>query len=80
MRNTTRTSSASAALFYSHLKSKGENILAKATALRINLNVDGSPIASRVHTHPSQSQTSRLLSTTFLKKEEFTFNTADSNI
>ena len=36
--------------FYSQLKSKVGNILAKATALRINLNIDGAPIASHVHT------------------------------
>ncbi len=30
--------------------------------LRIILNIDGPPIASRSHTHPSHSQTSRLLS------------------
>jgi hypothetical protein len=29
------------------------NILAKATALRINLNIDDAPITSRAHTHPS---------------------------
>ena len=27
----------------------------KAAALRINLNIDGAPIASRSHTHPSFS-------------------------
>jgi hypothetical protein len=43
------------ASFYSQLKYKVGNILAKATALRINLNIDGAPI--------SRSQTSRLLST-----------------
>jgi hypothetical protein len=37
------------------------NILAKAAALRINLNLDGAPIASKSHTHPAHSQTSRLL-------------------
>jgi hypothetical protein len=42
--------------FYSQLKSKVGNILAKATALRINLNIHGGPIASRSHTHPSHSQ------------------------
>ena len=31
------------------------NRLAKAAALRINLNLDGSPIASKSHTHPSHS-------------------------
>ncbi len=43
------------------LKSKCGSILTKASALRINLNLDGSPIASNSHTHPSHSQTSRLL-------------------
>jgi hypothetical protein len=37
------------------------NILAKTAALRINLNIDDTPIASQSHTHPSHSQTSRLL-------------------
>jgi len=46
--------------FYAQLKSKVGNILAKATALRINRNIDGAAIASRAHTHPSHSQTSRL--------------------
>jgi hypothetical protein len=35
--------------------------LAKAAALRININIDGAPIASKSYTHPSHSQTSRLL-------------------
>ncbi len=35
--------------------------LSKDVALRITLNIDGSPITSRTHTHPSHSQTSRLL-------------------
>jgi hypothetical protein len=47
--------------FTSMLKSRVGNILAKAAALRINLNLDGAPIASKSHTHPSHSQTSRLL-------------------
>ncbi len=51
------------AAFYSQLQSKVGNILTKTTALRINLNIDGAPIASRAHTHPSHSQTSRLLFT-----------------
>ncbi len=33
--------------------------LAKAAALRVNLNLDGEPITSRTHTHPSHSETSR---------------------
>jgi hypothetical protein len=51
------------AAFHSQLKSKVGNVLAKATALRINLNIDGAPISSRAHTHPSHSQTPRLLFT-----------------
>ncbi len=47
--------------FSSMLKSKCGNILAKAEPLRINLNLDGAPITSQSHTHPSHSQTSRLL-------------------
>jgi len=49
------------AVFSSQLKSKIGNILAKSAALQINFNIDGEPIASRSHTHPSHSQTSRLL-------------------
>jgi hypothetical protein len=43
------------------LKSKVGLTLTKAAALRITLNLDGAPIISRTHTHPSHSQTSRLL-------------------
>jgi hypothetical protein len=43
------------------LKSKVGLALAKAAGLRITLNLDGAPIISRTHTHPSHSQTSRLL-------------------
>jgi hypothetical protein len=43
------------------LKAKVGSTLAKAAALRIYLNIDGAPITSKTHTHPSQSQTSRLL-------------------
>jgi hypothetical protein len=35
----------------------------KTADLRINLNIDGEPIASTSHTHPSHSETSRLLTT-----------------
>jgi hypothetical protein len=35
--------------------------LDKAAALRVNLNIDGAPITSRTHAHPSHSETSRLL-------------------
>ena len=45
----------------SQLKSRVGLALTKAAALRINLNIDGAPIISRTHTHPSHSQTSRLL-------------------
>jgi hypothetical protein len=43
------------------LKAKVGSTLVKAADLRINLNIDGSPITSRTHTHPSHSQTSRPL-------------------
>jgi hypothetical protein len=42
-------------------KSRVGNILAKAAALRITLNLDGAPTTSKSHTHSSHSQTSRLL-------------------
>ncbi len=41
------------ATFSCLLKSKCVNILAKASALRVHLNLDGAPIASNSHTHPS---------------------------
>ena len=47
--------------FSSQLKSKVGNILAKIESLRITLNIDVVPVTSRSHTHPSHSQTSRLL-------------------
>ncbi len=53
------------AAFSSQIKSRVGNILAKAAALRITLNIDGEPIASKSHTHPSHSQTSRLLTSSF---------------
>jgi hypothetical protein len=49
------------AVFSGQLKAKVDNTLSKVATLRINLNIDGSPIISRTHTHPSHSQTSRLL-------------------
>jgi len=52
------------ASFYSKLNSwaKVSNILTKTTALWINLNMDVAP-KLHAHTHPSHSQTSRLLFT-----------------
>ncbi len=47
--------------FSNHLKSKCGLLLVKASDLRINLNLDGAPITSNSYTHPSHSQTSRLL-------------------
>jgi hypothetical protein len=49
------------AAFSQHLHSKVGLALAKSVALRINLNIDGAPIAFKSHTHPSHSETSRLL-------------------
>jgi hypothetical protein len=53
------------AAFPSMLYSRVSSILTKATVLRITLNLDGEPMTSKSHTHPSHSQTSRLL-TSFL--------------
>ena len=50
-----------AQLASSQLKSKVGLALAKAAALRITLNLGGSPNISKSHTHPSHSETSRLL-------------------
>jgi hypothetical protein len=44
-----------------HLKGKVDLTLVEAAAFRVNLNLDGASIASKSHTHPSHSQTSRLL-------------------
>ena len=41
-------------VFSSHLRSTVGNIL-KDTTLRINLNIDGNPVVSKSHTHPSHS-------------------------
>jgi hypothetical protein len=49
------------AAFSAQIKGKVGLALAKAAALRINLNLDEAPIASKSHTHPTHSQTSRLL-------------------
>jgi hypothetical protein len=48
------------AVFSSQLKAKVGKILAKAAAPRIFLNIDGAPIPSKSHTHPSHWQTFRL--------------------
>jgi hypothetical protein len=48
-------------VFSSQIKSNVDNTLVKVAPLRFNLNLDGTPITSRTHTHPSHSQTSRLL-------------------
>jgi hypothetical protein len=47
--------------FSSQLKAKVGLTLAKTAALRVMLNLDGAPITSKSHTHPSHTQTSRLL-------------------
>jgi hypothetical protein len=49
------------AAFSAQVKAKVDSTLVKAAVLRINSNIDGTPITSRTHTHPSHSQTSRLL-------------------
>jgi hypothetical protein len=49
------------ATFSSMLKSRVGHIMAKASVLPVNLNLDGALITSSSHTHPSHSQTSHLL-------------------
>ena len=49
------------AAFLTQLKAKVDSILGKEAAMCVNLNIDGAPITSRSHTHPSHSQESRLL-------------------
>ena len=48
-------------VFSSQVRTKVGNILTKAAALRITLNVDDAPVASRSHTHPSHLETCRFL-------------------
>ena len=49
------------AAFFTQLKAKVGSSLAKAAAIRVNLNIDGAPITSHSDTHPSHSQVSHLL-------------------
>jgi hypothetical protein len=49
------------AAFLTTLKTKDGSTLSKVASLRITVNIDGSPITLKTHTHPSHSQTSRLL-------------------
>ena len=49
------------AAFLQQLKSKVGLALVKSAALRIVLNLDGAPIASKSHTHPSELVTDRPL-------------------
>ena len=46
------------AAFFSGLKSKVVLLIAKASALHVNLNVDSQAQSPRVRTYPSHSQTS----------------------
>ena len=47
--------------FLAQFKSRVVLTLTKTVALRITINLDGVPITSTTHTHPSHSQISRLL-------------------
>jgi hypothetical protein len=49
------------AAFAQQLKNRVVLDLTKAVALRITLNLDGTPIISKSHTHVSHSETPRLL-------------------
>ena len=48
-------------VFSRQIKTKTVSILGKVSDLRLILNIDGSPIISKSHTHPSHSQDSNLL-------------------
>ena len=48
-------------VFSSMIKSRVGNILTKVVALRITINLDGTPITSKSHTHLTNSKSSRLL-------------------
>ncbi len=49
------------ATFTQQFKNRVDLTLTKTVALRITINLHGTPITSKSHTHPSHSQTSRLL-------------------
>jgi hypothetical protein len=62
LRNLTVTSSTSAAWLSLHSSKAGLTWFSlRLQLLRITLNLDGTPITSKSHTHPSHSQTFRLL-------------------
>ena len=44
------------ATFSTQLKTKVGSTLVKTTSFRVNLNIHGTPITSRPHTHPSHSE------------------------
>jgi hypothetical protein len=66
--------------FSSGLQSRVGLDLSKETVLRIVLNLDGAPIESKSHTHPSHSQTSRLLtsSLSLIHRFDISFRFIDS--
>jgi hypothetical protein len=57
--------------FSSQLNSKVDNILTKTTGLRITLNIDGSPVVSKSHTHPSDTETSLSLGVTVARETQW---------
>jgi uncharacterized heparinase superfamily protein len=57
------------AAFSSQIKAKVGSTLVKTAALRVHLNLDGTPITSRTHIHPSHSETSRLLTSSLSPKD-----------
>ncbi len=59
--NQTVDTSTTSVRFSDQFKNKVGLTLPEAEALRSTLNLDGAPITSKSHTHPSHSQTSRLL-------------------
>ena len=61
------------AAFLTQLTAKVGSSLVKAAVMRVNLNIDGAPITSRSHTHPSHSQASCLLTSSSHRNQYIAF-------
>ncbi len=57
--------------FSSMIKSRVSSILTKGSVLRINLNLDGTPITSKSHTHPSLDVKTGLLTGLLAGKQDW---------
>ena len=71
LRKPTVARSTSPAAFAQQLKSRVGLTLTTESTLRITLNLDGTPIIFKSHTHSSHSQTSRLLTSSLSLASRF---------